>query len=486
MDRLSKMLMLIKNELIKLFKRKSTIVMLALIVLSSFFISLIYNGIDYDYPDIDYMNNGYWMESEIEWIEQEYGRTDPDGNYLDQSENGYYMRNKAEMYRYMLSFENKDGGIILMGDWRYALVEEMFSYRLTLSYKEVLSTVEQARHDYLKNIIESGDWRGYYTSERDTLKAELEGSSEARIEAFTFEYDYRLDNDIAPGSVPWKEALIGRAATAKKNLVPYLEAEAGGEKVDPEDTEEYRNTLALAMYRLDNGIEYDVSEDINGENGGADTFWEHFANSLVLTTFVGIMLIVIAGRIVAEEYSGGTIKFLLICPAKREKILFAKYFTVLLMGLIMMSTLYVSSGIIALLFSGGKEIGASVLTVKNGVVREMSPFIKLIVNYALQGVGMTVMATMAFAISSLMKSTAISVGIGLFSFTSGLTFTAIFASGELDFGRYLIFGNVDLAAIANGRPTFEYQTLPMALTVIAVHMVVFLLIASDAFTKRDV
>ena len=484
MDRLSKMMMLIKNELLKLFKRKSTIVMLILIVVASLFISLIYNGIG-GYDNL-YWDDGYWMESEAEWIEREYGKKNPDGSYADQSENGYYMRNRAEMYRYMLSFEDSEGGIILNGGWRYPLVEEMFSYRLTLSQKGQLSSEEQERHDYLKGVIEDGDWRGYYTSLRNDLIAELEGASEARIEAFTFEYNYRLEHDIAPGSVSWKETLISRVSTAKKNLVPYLEAEANGETVEPEDTEEYRNTIALAMYRLDNEIEYDVSEDIKGENGGADTFWEHFGNSTILTTFVGIMLIVIAGRIVAEEYSGGTIKFLLICPAKREKILFSKYFAVLIMGIIMMTTLYVSSGVIAFLFSGGKEIGASVLTVKNGIVREVSPFIKLIGNYALQGVGMTVMATMAFAISSLMKSTALSVGIGLFSFTSGLTFTSIFAGGDVDFGRYLIFGNIDLAAIANGNPTFEYQTLPMALIVIAVHMVVFLLTACDAFTKRDI
>ena len=130
--------------------------------------------------------------------------------------------------------------------------------------------------------------------------------------------------------------------------------------------------------------------------------------------------------------------------------------------------------------------GASVLTAKNGVVREMSPFLKMIGNYALQSVGMTVMATMAFAISSLMKSTALSVGVGLFCFTSGLAGAVLLAEENVDFGRYLIFSNVDLAAIARGESIFDYQTLPVALIVIAVHMVIFLLTACDAFTRRDV
>ena len=477
--------MLIKNELLKLFKRKSTVVMLALIVLSSFLLMTIYGG-SVSYPDIYYMDDGSWWVSEAEWLEEEYGKKNPDGSYVDQSEYAYESRNRAAMYRYLISFEEKGTKMQGTRDWRYPLVEEMCAYRLALEVKGELSAADQARHDELMRIVESGDWRIYYTSERDRIIAQNEGASKIRLEAFTFEYDYKLEHNVEPSREPWRDTLISRAATAKKSLVPYLEAEARGETVDPADTEEYRNNLALAMYRLENNIEHDVSAAMNGNNGGAETFWEYFANSTTLTTFVGIMMIVIAGRIVAEEYSGGTIKFLLICPAKREKILFSKYFTVLLMGLLMMSTLYVSSGVFALIFSGGEEIGASVLTAKNGVVREMSPFIKMIGNYALQSVGMTVMATMAFAISTLMKSTALSVGVGLFCFTSGLAGAVLLAEENVDFGRYLIFSNVDLAAIARGESIFDYQTLPVALIVIAVHMVIFLLTACDAFTRRDV
>ena len=476
---MSKMLMLIKNEFIKLFKRSSTIVMLALILVASLLVMLIYNGSGVS-NDIAYIDQTYYWEYEVEWIEEVYGKKNPDGSYVDQSDDAYYMRNQGEMYKYLL--EQKVMGT---GDWRYWLVEEMFTYKLTLTTTGELDDISAARYEKLRGYVE-GDWHVYYTDLKNEIISANAGASTHRIEALTFEYSYYLENDIDPNTDRWRTTLVTNAASAKKNLVPYLEAADAGEKVDPADTEEYRNELALALYRLDNDIEHDVSGAMLGDNGRAETYWEYFANSIVLVNLVGIMLIVIAGRIVAEEYSGGTIKFLLICPAKREKILFAKYFTVLLVGLMMMTTLYVSSGIFALLFSGGKEIGASVLTVKNGVVRESSPFIALAINYALNGVGMTVMATMAFAISSLMKSTALSVGVGLFSFLSGAAGALILSESDLDFARYLIFSNIDLAAIARGEPMFDYQTLPVAIAVIAVHMVIFLLTACDAFSRRDV
>ena len=476
--------MLIKNELIKLFKRRSMIIMLAIILLASFLIMPMYDSRGrVNYYEVDYVyDESFWWEDEAEWLMNEYGKTDDNGNYLDQTEYAYEQRCRAKKYRYMLSV-----GMTSSQDWRYSLCEEIFDYQFLLDYKGTLTETQESRMELLKKYVSEDDWKGYYTANRDQLVASLTltGASTHTIEAYTFECDYRLEHDLKPGAEPWRDTLISKTATAKKSLAPYLDAEDDGETVDPDDTEEYRNTIALSLYRLENDIEHDVASVMAGGNS-AETFWEFFSNSILLVTLVGIMLIIIAGRIVAEEYSGGTIKFLLICPAKREKILFAKYFAVLIVGLIMMSTLYVSSGIFALIFSGGEEIGASVLAVKNGIVSERSPFIQLIINYALQGIGMTVMTTMAFAISSLMKSTSLSVGIGLFAFTMGLTGAALLESMDIDFARYIIFANVDLAAIARGEGLFDYQTLPVALLVIAIHMVIFLWTASDAFSRRDI
>lgn len=460
------------------------IIMLAIIILASFLIMPIFDGRgrgNYYEMYVPY-DESYWWEDEAEWLESEYGKKDKQGNYVDQTEYAYEQRCRAAQYRYMISV-----GMTSSGDWRYALCEEIFDYQFLLDYKGTLTNEQRSKMELLKKYVGDDDWRGYYTEVRDEIAASYTavGASSQKIEAYTFEYDYRLQNDLKPGAEPWRDTLINKTATAKKSLVPYLEAEARGEKVDPDDTEEYRNTIALSLYRLENDIEHDVASIMGGKNA-AETFWEFYANSILLVTLVGIMLIIIAGRIVAEEYSGGTIKFLLICPAKREKILFSKYFALLIVGFIMMTGLYISSGLFALIYSGGRDIGASVLSVKNGIVSERSPFIQLMINYLLQGVGMIVMATMAFAISSLMKSTSLSIGAGLFAFTSGLTGTLLLEGMDVDFARYLIFANVDLAAIARGNSTFDYQTLPTALLVIAVHMVIFLWTASDAFSRRDI
>ena len=57
---------------------------------------------------------------------------------------------------------------------------------------------------------------------------------------------------------------------------------------------------------------------------------------------------------------------------------------------------------------------------------------------------------------------------------------------NISWARYLIWANVDLSGIMEGSGMFMGQTLTSALAVIAVHMVIFLMIAWDGFTRREV
>ena len=86
---MSNFIVLIKNEFIKLFARRSTIVMLILIValaLGSMAISIPAGG--YYEEIMDYGNTDWW-ENEAEWIEQEFYVKDENGEYVDKSDYAY-------------------------------------------------------------------------------------------------------------------------------------------------------------------------------------------------------------------------------------------------------------------------------------------------------------------------------------------------------------------------------------------------------------
>lgn len=100
---------------------------------------------------------------------------------------------------------------------------------------------------------------------------------------------------------------------------------------------------------------------------------------------------------------------------------------------------------------------------------------------------MIVMSTLAFAISSLVRSSALAIGVSLFAMLAG-SGGVLFMKNilQIDWVRYTIFANTDLNSIVTGSTPFASQTVGFALLVIAAHMVVFLLTAWDGFVRREV
>lgn len=215
-------------------------------------------------------------------------------------------------------------------------------------------------------------------------------------------------------------------------------------------------------------------------------FWTVFYTSASMISIIGLLIIVVAGSSVASEFSQGTIKFLLINPVKRWKILMAKYFTVISLGYIMLALLYLVMIPAIGVFIGFDGISAPYLYVDNGTVCSISSFLRVAQIYLLNSVSIIIMATLAFAISSLFRSSAFSIGITVFLMLAGNTIVSVLKMFNQDWARYLVFSNTDLASIAEGTPIFAQQSLSFAIIVLIAHMTVFILTAWDGFVKREV
>jgi ABC-2 type transport system permease protein len=216
-------------------------------------------------------------------------------------------------------------------------------------------------------------------------------------------------------------------------------------------------------------------------------FWLGFA-SLPLNTvpLVGLMLIIIAGGIIASEYAGGTIKSLLINPVARWKFLVAKYVTVLSVALILLLILFVSNFIFAGLLFGFSGINVPFLNVVNGEVVRGSALLYVVSLYLLSSVGVIVLATFAFMLSALVRSSALAIGLGVCLFFGGFIVVSMLQFMGFYQARFIFFANTDLIAVMNGTSGFVHHTLTFALVIIAVHMLIFLWTAWDAFTRTDV
>ncbi len=525
MVRLAKFGRLINNEYIKIFKRTSTIVMLIIAILAGIalpaFIKLVSN-LDGDY----YVNPEYLT---VGFMYEEYREVNPENEYITETE---------IIGQRILFALDKLPDIEYTVDWRCIELTEM--------YENVVIDMTEAAELYDSFMTESED--GYLTEEQDkeyskavakaTVKAldELEASEEYKkmfdiiskndLTAFynaKIEQIKTTDDMLSIGiseecNEAVKQHYIESLERLRDNEIPYL---SGVNEFDAQLVEglydsryyyeeqllqakvstsmyeidgnlsknEYEKMLGivtLSEYLSDNNIDYNVYDNYNMMTYSEVDFWTGMKFSTSAVSLVGILAIIIAALSIANEFSNGTIKFLLINPVKRWKILMSKYVSVITSSYLIIAIVLVVSLISSSILFGGSLIGESAYKVVDSEIIKTPGIVLLLKDYLVASVEVVVSATLAFAISSISKSSAFSIGISLFSMLMGGTIVTLLTQLKQDWGRYLIFANMDLSAIAEGTSPFAYHSVGFALGVIGVHMMIFLLMAWDGFTKREV
>ncbi|MGF7035918.1 ABC-2 type transport system permease protein [Paenibacillus mucilaginosus] len=196
-----------------------------------------------------------------------------------------------------------------------------------------------------------------------------------------------------------------------------------------------------------------------------------------LTALATIFTVIVAGDIVASEFSWGTVKLLLIRPVSRGKILFSKYLAVLLFMTAMLVLLFVVS-----YFTGLVLFGMS------GAISPEQSLAVLLRTYALSAVELLMTATLAFMVSSVFRSSSLAIGLSIFlMFTSG-TAMLVLISLRYTWAKYLLFANTDLSPYFGGGPgpLVEGMTLGFSVTMLVLYWLLLYGISWGVFTKRDV
>lgn len=266
----------------------------------------------------------------------------------------------------------------------------------------------------------------------------------------------------------YKQLLEQRIAAAESQL-----QESGLKEGDPGWVLASNNLLA-DKYALEHEI------DVTKSN-----LWGLVLSSAGLLDILGIFTIVIAADIVAGEFSGGTIKLLLIRPVKRWKILLSKYLATLLYALLGAAILMVSALIIGGFAYGFDGLGIPHLFVKDGMVHERSMLVQAFINYGYESVSLLMMVTLAFMISSAFRSSSMAIGSSI-----GLMFLGNVVVGLLhkySWVKYFLFANMNLRQYSPGNtPVVEGMTMGFSIAILILYFIAFNAIAWSIFTKRDV
>ncbi|PKG24445.1 ABC transporter permease [Niallia nealsonii] len=278
---------------------------------------------------------------------------------------------------------------------------------------------------------------------------------------------YQENGLTVPNNENWKHGL----ELENKGYKEQLKDEA----LPEESVNYYKQQIALNEYRLKHDISTNTDYSV----------WDFVSDSSQLISLVALFTIIIAAGIVANEFNWGTVKLLLIRPISRTKILLSKYIMIIAFGLLLLVVLFLFSFILGAILFGLPEESYPYLAYYNGIVKEQSMIVHLIVYYGFNSISMLMLSTMAFMISTVFRNSSLAIGVAIFLMFMGSTATMLLAS-RFEWAKYILFANTDLLRYFDGVPMVSGMTITFSIIMLILYFCLFHFFAFFVFNKRDV
>ena len=481
---------LVKNELVKIFKKKTIYITMVVIILLLIFMNCMFKyangGSKYDYYlyNENYINS---LRSELETLNPE-----------KTSDVTVYIELLSEIQLSEMMEKHKDV------EWKLAIIDERIApyitERNTYQYgaekdETQVEAVNQEINDLLAKLDE-GDWK--YFAREDLAKAEQQieklnaqkeqTEDKAVLENIETELnnaqmekeiaEIRLNKEIPYGS-DYLNRAISNLQTANTNLANFKNVE----ELTYEQKLEYNSYLedqAESRYILETG------RDIHNTNtlkGILENFYSQFGIFLI------VVVVMIAGTIVSEEFNKGTIKLLLVKPYTRNKILMAKAITTLIMIIFIIVVTLVMQILIGGIIFGFGSLSEPVVAYNfnTNTMEEMNIFANLGVQTLTQLPMIILLATLAFAISTLFTNSTLAITISLLGFMSASIINQLAIGYDLQFMKYFVTMNWDLSIYANGAlPYMEGMSMTMSIIICVVYFLIMMIPTFIVFKKRNI
>lgn len=209
-----------------------------------------------------------------------------------------------------------------------------------------------------------------------------------------------------------------------------------------------------------------------------------YMESTILFMLVTIFTVVVAASAVAEEFTSGTIKLLLIRPWSRSKILLSKYISIVLFAIMLAVLLFACTLLVNWLCFGISAQPDVKATFPMG--ESASVFSFMLKYYGLTLISSIVTVTLAFMLSTVFRSSGLAIGISLFLLLVVNSFSMLLVGLKYKWVDYVLFLHLDLTQYLFGAPTRQGMSLGFSLGVLGGYYILFVALTWYIFNKRDV
>ena len=520
---MSKIFALYINEMIKIIRKISIIVLLSIMILGVIgfgalmkFQEYINNnqnlGYQYEEKTSEIAANELQMQEEaLKNIQTRIDSASEDEK-ADLEQQKYTIQLTIDKIKY--SLENNIP-LYAFYDFRTEALNKLVSYKSQLytlklypnpsdqmkssiaMYEGLITTYETA--------INNKDYATIINAEKESVNLQTDVTSEEKkilIEGLDLKLKLNPTGITDPKSneMSYNNSIIEQIGVYKRSLlnnIDYTTSNYGGsaKPLTPQGREKIQNDLAVAVYKINNSVTTESESSMFSPKSMAILGMFGFGIFIVV-----LLIMILAGGSVSSEISTGSIKSLIISPAKRWKIFIAKVMALITIGLLTTLILYVISILTYGVLWGFSSVSPYIYAT-GGVAHEMnyylSKFLYLLVSY----IEVIFYMTFALMLSVITRNTAVSVGISIAIYFAGNianSFLLLFAKGE--WLKFVPFNNLSLADRVFSDPITNTvnmsvsgsQVSPLNLSVafslcyIAVLVICMFYTALDSFNRRDI
>ena len=480
---------LIKNELIKLFKKKS--IYIALIVVLGFMIFS--NVMSKNTSNILY-NQYYYSGQTLTFLQEELEGLDPEKAsdmemYID-------IKSQIELYELMGEYEN--------GSWQQEIISEnlsgYFKEKCMYEYgaKKDSQKAQEAQNkiDEIKQKLDSDDWKYFAqlelqqateklanieeqiknTEDKKALLSLNQEKENALIDKTIAEY--RINKNIKYGQDYLNQALDDYKYSAQQ----ILRYENSEKELTYDEKKAYNSTLEIresSKYMIENKV------DLNKMNLNKNL--EYFFDNYGI--FAIAIIIMIAGTIMSEEFNKGTIKLLLVKPYSRTKILLSKFITSMLMIIFVVLIMGIMQLLVGGVVFGFDSLSEPVVAYNfnTNSLQEINVFVYFLTQFLAQLPIFILLATLAFALGTIFTNSALAITISLLGYIAANIINQLAISYNIKFLEYFVTMNWDLSQYLFGNlPNMEGMTMSFSIITCIVYFLIMVIPTWIIFKKKNI
>lgn len=518
--KLSKIKALYINEMTKVWRKLSNIILLGIMILGILglggLMKLQEVAQDQFMQDDSYIeeSNKSEMEYYIDDIKNQLADIEEKSKAASEEDKYFIEQDKARLEAQLEVYEfAKESGISIFTSYYKAT-----ALNITISLKQANKLIELTPTELQTNddkktikenneliekylaIVKNSDFEEYIAIDNEQINKDDSLSDEEKkiqLESNELMLKYNITGQSAKGYNMYSNddmQIIYQIENIKYSLYTNTDSSSGVEiPLTDEQRDNLNNSLAINLYKLDKGIHANESFTNTGE-----------VAMLAMTGFgmfiIIILILILAGGSISSEISTGSIKSLIISPTKRWKIFTAKFLSLLTVGIAAVIVMYLFSIFTHGIFFGFGS-GNSYIYATNGVAHELNFYIYKLAYTFIDFIDVIVYLCLAFMLSVVTRNTAASVGISMAFYFGGSianSFVTLFAKGE--WLKFIPFNNFSLAqkifeydslssmtsGFSSGIDTVTKIPVSFSLCYIAVIIVCMLFTALDSFCKRDI